>query len=185
MDEGEVFVLNQLMPTAKIHSQIGFMPQNDALYDELSGLDNLLFFGRLYGGTKQQRKERAQQVLELMDLLPDQKKLVKNYSGGMKKRLSLAITLFHRPQLLILDEPTVGIDPILREKIWQVFHELKAGGTTIVLSTHVMDEAMKCDTVAMIYAGKLVAYDTVSALIQKTPNHKLEEIFFLAQEGRL
>lgn len=115
--------------------------------------------------------------MELVELSSDAGKKVINYSGGMKKRLSLAISLLHSPKLLILDEPTVGIDPILRQKIWQKFYELKGQGKTIIVTTHVMDEAIKCDRLGLIYGGGIIACDRVETLLKRTKNNSIEELF--------
>jgi ABC-2 type transport system ATP-binding protein len=103
----------------------------------------------------------------------------------MKKRLSLAITLMHSPQLLILDEPTVGIDPILRKKIWDEFYRLKDQGKTIVVTTHVMDEAIKCDRLGLIYSGGIIACDMVGSLLGRTKNNTIEELFMERGENTL
>jgi ABC-2 type transport system ATP-binding protein len=114
-----------------LYAEMGFMPQSDALYGDLSGLNNLLFFGGLYGMKGKDLKDKAFQVLEMLDLYEDRDKLAANYSGGMKKRLSLAIALLHNPTFLLLDEPTVGIDPILRQAIWEQFYKLRDNGVTL------------------------------------------------------
>jgi len=102
----------------------------------------------------------------------------------MKKRLSLAIAILHQPDVLFLDEPTVGIDPILRRQIWDQFQAIRANGTTIIVSTHVMDEVLECDRAALIYNGRLIAYDTVPHLLDQTENGRVEELFLIAgREG--
>ena len=116
---GQVHVLGQKMPQLAMLSQIGYMAQSDALYTELTAQENLAFFAALYGLKGAKCKQRIQAVMELVDLSDHLKKQVSNYSGGMKRRLSLAISLLHEPSILILDEPTVGIDPVLRKSIWQ------------------------------------------------------------------
>jgi len=181
-DKGEIFIDSVLVPKMSLFAQIGFMPQADALYPDLSGLDNLMFFGRLYGLTGKQLMNRAVELLAFIDLLADKDKLVFNYSGGMKKRLSLIIALLHEPPYLILDEPTVGIDPVLRKKIWDYFRVLAKNGKTLVISTHVMDEAESCDKCALIYQGRLLAFDTVSNLKASTKSDRLEELFFNASQ---
>jgi len=100
----------------------------------------------------------------------------------MKKRLSLAITLLHNPSILLLDEPTVGIDPVLRKSIWDRFEDLRLSGKTIVVSTHVMDEAARCQRAALLYEGRLIENDTTENLLLKTRSGSLEELFFTAQE---
>ena len=177
-DEGSIRIGDITIPSLDALRVIGYMPQNEALYGDLSGLDNLMFFGRMYGIKNTELKRRAHEVLELVDLEADFGKKVGLYSGGMKKRLSLAVALLAEPSLLILDEPTVGIDPLLRRKIWEQFHELKAKGKTIIISTHVMDEAELCDRVALINNGGIIACDSVDMLKSRTKSHTLEELFF-------
>lgn len=176
-DQGTVRVMDYVIPSLKALEIIGYMPQNDALYSDLSGYDNLMFFGGMYHMNKQEIRKRAKEVLELVELEKEAKKKVINYSGGMKKRLSLAVALLHSPRVLILDEPTVGIDPILRKKIWEEFYELKAQGKTIIVTTHVMDEATKCDRLGLIYNGNIIACDTVGTLLARAKNNSIEELF--------
>jgi ABC-2 type transport system ATP-binding protein len=181
-DEGFVNVMDYSIPDLKALDHIGYMPQNDALYTDLSGYDNLMFFGGMYHMNKAELKSRADEVLSLVELTGDGRKRVINYSGGMKKRLSLAVALLHSPKLLILDEPTVGIDPILRKKIWDEFNELKKQGKTIIVTTHVMDEAIKCDRLGLIYNGRIIACDTVPELLGRTKNNSIEELFLTGGE---
>jgi ABC-2 type transport system ATP-binding protein len=141
-DRGSLKVMDYTVPDLRVLQSIGYMPQNDALYNDLSGYDNLMFFGGMYPIKKQEQKRRAEEVLKLVELDKSRDKRVANYSGGMRKRLSLAIALLHNPRILILDEPTVGIDPILRKKIWEEFDRQKEQGKTIIVTTHVMDEAI-------------------------------------------
>ena len=165
------------MPSLKVVSEFGYMAQSDALYDDLSGLDNVIFFASIFGMKGKYAKQRAKEVLELVELDKDANKLVKNYSGGMKRRLSLAIALVHSPKLLILDEPTVGIDPVLRKKFWDEFKRIQAKGCTIILTTHVMDEAYKCDNLVLIREGKIIAKGSVDEIIQSSGTKDIEEAF--------
>jgi len=181
-DGGEIIIDNRKMPDMKILKKIGYMPQNDALYNDISGYDNLLFFGRLYGLKGKQLEERVEKTLKLLDLYDDKDKIVSKYSGGMKKRLSLSIALLHNPEILILDEPTVGIDPVLRKAVWDELVLLANEGKTVIISTHVMDEAKKCDKAALIYNGEIIVYDSVEVLDKQT-NGNLEKLFFRNQEG--
>ena len=174
---GDVYILGTLMPKLNMLQQIGYMAQSDALYTELTAIENLEFFASLYGLRGQHRAQRIQEVMKLVNLKEHLYKQVGQYSGGMKRRLSLAISLLHEPALLILDEPTVGIDPILRQSIWRELRSLTAKGTTIVLTTHVMDEAEKCDRLGMIRDGELLAVDSPQALIDATQSSTLEEAF--------
>jgi ABC-2 type transport system ATP-binding protein len=157
---GSVLVLNQTMPSLKVVQEIGYMAQADALYEDLNAIDNLLFFGAIYGWTGSKAKRRASEILELVDLAEHSKQPIHSFSGGMKRRLSLAIALFHDPKLLILDEPTVGIDPVLRQQFWKEFDRLKSKGRTIIITTHVMDEAERCDRLGLLRDGRMIAYGT-------------------------
>jgi ABC-2 type transport system ATP-binding protein len=179
-DTGNIQLNNIQMPNLKILKKIGYMPQNDALYDDLSAESNLRFFGGLYHLGKSKLDQRIEEVLELVDLTEHRKKLVRNFSGGMKKRLSLAASILHQPDVLFLDEPTVGIDPVLRRTIWDQFQEIKKSGTTIIVSTHVMDEVTECDKAALIYNGSLIEYDSVEKLLKKTNTGRVEELFLMA-----
>lgn len=185
VDQGQISIDGVKVPSMKLYSAMGFMPQSDALYADITGLDNLLFFGGLYKMKGKALRERTGEVLKLLNLYEDKDKLVANYSGGMKKRLSLAVALLHHPRFLLLDEPTVGIDPLLRQSIWQQFHKLRDQGVSIIVSTHVMDEATKCDRTALIYKGALVADDTTENLVAKTQGGNIEELFFMAKEAKL
>ena len=182
-DEGEIFIGGKRIPNMEILKHIGFMPQSDALYTDISGYDNLLFFGRFFGLKGSALKKSAEKILSFVNLFEDKDKLVINYSGGMKKRLSLAIALMHNPEVLVLDEPTVGIDPVLKKTIWDEFEDLRQKGTTLIISTHVMDEAEKCRMAALIYDGRLIAFDEVKKLIDSSKSGKLEELFFTANKG--
>ena len=147
---------------------LGLAPQSIALYEELSALDNLTFFGSLYSLGSDKLKERIATVLDFVGLTDRAKDRVEKYSGGMKRRLNLAITLLHDPDVLLLDEPTVGVDPQSRNKLFESVLELKEQGKTIVYTTHYMEEAEKlCDRVGIIDHGKMLALDTVDALINQ------------------
>ena len=184
-DNGNITFDNIVVPNLSLLKRIGFMPQNDALYDDLTGEDNLNFFAQLYGMKKSEIKRRSSEVLEVVELEADRKKYVRHYSGGMKKRLSLAAALIHEPDVLLLDEPTVGIDPVLRRSVWNQFKKMKEAGKTLIVSTHVMDEVYECDKAALLYNGKLINYDSVDNLLSDTEHGKVEELFFkaAAQQG--
>ena len=174
---GSINVLGTKMPNLNVMKEIGYMAQSDALYTELSAKENLEFFASIYGLKGEKRKQRIQSVMELVNLTDDLNKPVQNYSGGMKRRLSLAAALLHEPKMLILDEPTVGIDPVLRKSIWDEFVHLSQNGTTIIVTTHVMDEADKCERLAMLREGKLIATGSPNELKAETTSTTLEEAF--------
>ncbi len=174
---GSIYVLGERMPKLEAMHQIGYMAQADALYNELTAQENLQFFAALYGLKGPLRRQRIREVMDLVDLTADLKKIVSNYSGGMKRRLSLAAALLHQPKLLILDEPTVGIDPVLRQSIWNELHRLCDNGTSILVTTHVMDEAEKCHRLGMIRGGRLIATGTPETLKRDTGTSTIEQAF--------
>ncbi|QYR20037.1 ABC transporter ATP-binding protein [Paenibacillus sp. sptzw28] len=185
-DSGTVRLLGEPMPKLAMLQRFGYMAQSDALYNELTAKENLVFFASLYGLTGVRRSRRINESMAIVNLLDDLNKPVAAYSGGMKRRLSLAISLLHEPELLVLDEPTVGIDPVLRKSVWKELSEMRKRGTTIILTTHVMDEADKCDRLALIRDGKLTAVDTPDAIKNKTGSSTIEEAFItLGGGGRI
>ena len=145
---------------------IGLVPQNLAIYPNLTAAENLRFFGRLYGLRSAQLDERVRWGLGIADLAARSAHRAGNFSGGMLRRLNLACALLHEPELLLLDEPTVGVDPQARNHIYETITELKATGMTIVHSTHMMEEAERlCDRVAIMDHGQILAVDSVAGLI--------------------
>lgn len=174
---GDTFVLGEKMPQLNLMNEIGYMAQSDALYSMLSGEDNLAFFAQVYGMKKEQYRGRIREVMELVRLEEDQSRPVFAYSGGMKRRLSLAMAILHRPRVLILDEPTVGIDPLLRQDIWAELYRMCDQGVTIVVTTHVMDEALKCHRLAMMRRGRLIAEGTPQELQDNIGAKTIEEAF--------
>ncbi len=148
--------------------QLGIAPQALAIYEELSARDNLEFFGRLYGLQGNTLKSACDRVLDFVALSDRARDRVGNYSGGMKRRLNLAIALLHEPRILLLDEPTVGVDPQSRNRLFESVLALKARGMTIVYTTHYMEEAEKlCDRIGIVEQGRLLALDTVDRLIRQ------------------
>ena len=153
------------------------MAQSDALYGTLTAAENLQFFGSIYGMSKNEIKKRTEEVLELLSLSSDLHKPVEAFSGGMKRRLSLAMAMMHNPPVLVLDEPTVGIDPLLRKSIWEELNKIAAQGVTVLVTTHVMDEADKCHNLAMMRDGRLIAKGTSRELQERVGVQSLEEAF--------
>lgn len=180
-DGGEALVLATHMPNRALLGQIGYMAQDDSLYDALTGEENLRFFGRMKGVKKDALAANIAHVADVVDLTPDLKKRVSGYSGGMRRRLSLAIALLGDPELLVLDEPTVGIDPALRRKIWHELHQLRDAGRGVLITTHVMDEAELTDEVALLLDGKVMAYDAPAKLEAQYQVKTIEEVFLKAE----
>lgn len=174
---GEVFILGNKIPNRNILQSIGYMAQSDALYEDLTGKENLEFFAEIFSINKYEINKRIEYVSNLVNMQNDLNKKVKYYSGGMKRRLSLAISLIQDPKILILDEPTVGIDPKLRLSIWNELNKLKLNGKSIIITTHVMDEAQRCDKLALIRNGKIIANGTPSKLKDEFKVGTIEDIF--------
>lgn len=181
-DHGNVTINDQLMPNLNALQHIGYMAQSDALYDDMTGLEHLKFYGNIYKLKKNDLNLAIERVGEMTDLTPHLKKRVAHYSGGMKRRLSLAISLLHQPDLIILDEPTVGIDPILKRKIWQSFHALNAQGTTLIITTHIMDEAEACDKLLLLYNNKMIGFGSPARLKAHYQVESVEDIFIKVGE---
>lgn len=161
----------------KVRKRIGYVPQEIALYDDMNPWENLLFFGKMYNLPTKVLKERVNQVLEDVGLLDRKKQLVKEFSGGMKRRLNIAAALLHNPDFVIMDEPTVGIDPQSRNRIFDVIHSLKEKGISVLYITHYMEEAeLLCDHVAIIDKGHIIANDTIPKLIETLGNEFTVEV---------
>jgi len=167
-DEGLISINGHDDPTrAEVRLEIGNAPQALAIYDDLTAEENLSFFGKLYGLKGSELEERVDWSLEFAVLTERRRSLVKTYSGGMKRRLNLACALVHNPPVILLDEPTVGVDPQSRNLIFDSIEELKKAGRTIIYTTHYMEEAQRlCDRVAIIDKGKILADDTIPELIR-------------------
>ena len=176
-DSGAVYVLGRRMPDRLVAPDIGYMTQASALYNELSVRQNLAFFGTLYGLRGRTLRTRIDESLALVDLAERGSSAVQTLSGGMRQRVSLACALIHEPRMLVLDEPTVGIDPELRHAFWDYFARLNGRGVTIVVSTHHLDEAARCHRIALLRFGKLLAVDTPDALRQQSGEQDFERAF--------
>ncbi len=167
LDGGELSVLGRpVSEVDRIYSQIGYMTQHKALYPDLTVQENMEFYAGLYGLKKQRREERLDELLTMVDLSEHRSRLAGALSGGMYQRLSLACTLIHEPRLLLLDEPTVGVDPRLRQTFWEYFGRLTEEGKTVLITTHLMDEAEKCQRVGYMRAGKMAADGTPEEILR-------------------
>jgi ABC-2 type transport system ATP-binding protein len=182
---GEARILGERMPSRRALGSIGYMPQSEAIYPDLSVGENLGFFARLEGHAD---RASIDEVLELVELSGRQGTPALQLSGGMRRRLSLACTLVHRPKVLFLDEPTVGVDPALRVQFWTHFRRLAAAGTTILVASHVMDEADRCDELLFVRGGKVIGRGTGTELRASAGQENLESAFLvlsgLDPEGR-
>ncbi len=167
-------------PSRQMAHLIGYMPQLHSLYAELSVWQNVDFFARIYGlNDSRERAQRVEEVIRLIDLWPRRKDSVLKLSGGMKQRVSLACAIVHGPSLLVLDEPTVGLDPEHRVTFWDYFAGLIRQGKTLIISSHTMDDAAHCDRLAFMRQGKVIAQGSPAELRQATgqPEATLEDAF--------
>ena len=186
-DSGSLTVYGE-EPSPSQAGLIGYMPQLSALYQELSIRENVDFFARMYGmSDRRTRGEAVDAAIDLVDLSARRDSPILDLSGGMRQRVSLAISLVHRPALLLLDEPTVGLDPDLRAAFWVHFRDMAAGGATMLISSHTMDDAAHCDRLAFLRGGRIIADDTPTNLRAATgvPDASLEDAFihFLHRSG--
>jgi ABC-2 type transport system ATP-binding protein len=176
---GSIRILGQT-PSRKTAHLIGYMPQLHSLYAELSVTQNVEFFARIYGlSSKTQQAKRVEEAIRLVGMWSRRNDAVLKLSGGMKQRVSLACTIVHNPPLLFLDEPTVGLDPELRATFWEYFSALTKQGVTLIISSHTMDDAAHCDSLAFMRDGKVIAKGTPNDLKQATghPGATLEDAF--------
>jgi ABC-2 type transport system ATP-binding protein len=176
---GSVVVLGERAPVRRARREMGFMPQDEALYLDLTAQQNLRFFGSLFGMSRAALDEAIPLVLAQVRLADEGNKVVDSFSGGMKRRLSLAVALLHKPRLLVLDEPTVGLDPVHRIELWKGFRELAKGGSALLITTHVMDEAVSCDNLVMVREGVKIAEGSPAALVEQAGASTLEEAFLV------
>jgi ABC-2 type transport system ATP-binding protein len=174
---GTIRVLGRPMPDRTVAMRIGYMTQANALYGDLTARENLAFFGAVYGLHGARLRRRIEAVLDLVGLTERGGATVGTLSGGMRQRVSLACALIHEPRLLFLDEPTVGIDPELRMAFWDYFKRLNAEGVTILVSTHHLDEAARCDQLALLRFGRLLAVDSPDALRRQSGEEDFDRAF--------
>ncbi len=157
-----------------LRRRIGYVPQGGSLYADLTALENLRFYADLFGVPRAERNRRAQDLLALSRLAPFGSRLARNLSGGMRQKLALCAALIHRPEVLFLDEPTLGVDPVSRRDFWLLIHQLQQQGLTLMVSTPYLDEAERCHRVGLMHRGRLVACDAPSALRRLLPGALLE-----------
>ncbi len=174
---GKIFIGGEEIDrdSAAIKNRMGIVPQSSNLEDDLNAWENLEYHGMLYGMNKKDRRKRAEELLDFVGLLDRKNDIARHYSGGMKRKMMIAKALMHRPEIILMDEPTVGLDAAIRRKIWDLIRELHAQGMTVFLTTHYLDEAqMLCTRVGMIHEGRLVKTGTPEEMIREAGRHVLE-----------
>ena len=170
---GSITVFGHEAGSKDLRTRIGYFTQSASIYTDLTCLENLRYFAQILG----QSEISVHEVLELVDLTKNQKQLASSLSGGERARLALATALLGRPELLILDEPTVGLDPVLRRDLWNLFHKLADQGKTLLISSHVMDEADRCDSLFLLRDGRILAGGTPQELKAKANTDEMEVVF--------
>ena len=180
---GEASVLGHPLPPRAALPRIGYMPQDLAVYPDLTVEENLALFGRLVGMDEAAVDRRTGEVLRLVDIAERRGDLAGHLSGGMKRRMSLAAALLHDPDLLLLDEPTVGVDPELRAAFWRYFGVLAGRGKTVLITTHYMEEAARCDRVALLHQGRLLAHGPPREIKARTAAENLDDAFLALVRG--
>ncbi len=160
----------------QVKERIGYMPQQFSLYGDLTVSENLKFFADLYRVPEKEYRKRREELLSFSQLALFQDRLARNLSGGMQKKLALACNLFHSPAVLLLDEPTTGVDPVSRKELWQFLYQLNNQGATILLTTPYMNEAQQCHRVGLVYEGRLLTHESPQRLIEEMPGEIIELI---------
>jgi ABC-2 type transport system ATP-binding protein len=170
-DKGEALVLGKdvVKHFLELRKRIGYMPQKFSLYQDLTVRENLVFFADIFGVRKSERKERMDRLLSFSRLGPFQNRRGRDLSGGMKQKLALSCTLIHTPEILFLDEPTTGVDPVSRREFWEILFDLKKQGITILVSTPYMDEAQRCDELLFLHRGAIMKYGRPDKLLGQYP----------------
>lgn len=173
VESGTVRVLGEPAGSRALRARVGYVTQAPSVYDDLTITANLGYFARIYGVPK----ERIAEVIETVGLGSHATKFVRNLSGGQRARVSLATALLNRPEVLILDEPTVGLDPVLRAELWDTFHRLADEGATLLVSSHVMDEAERCDRLVLMRDGQILANASPAEVLRQADAATIEEAF--------
>lgn len=177
--KGSVSVLGMPAGSSRLHSVVGYVTQDPSVYTDLTVTENLVYFASLLGTDKGQVKS----VIAEVDLAEFADAVVSRLSGGERARVSLAVALLGSPKVLLLDEPTVGLDPVLRQKLWSTFRDLAAKGITLLVTSHVMDEADRCDEIVFVREGRVLASGTPVSLIESTGASDMEGAFLKLAEG--
>ena len=177
--EGSIGVLGEPAGSRGLRSRVGYLTQAASVYDDLSVVENLAFFARVLGVDSGE----VDRCVDAVDLRSHARQVVRNLSGGQRSRASLAVALLGRPDLLVLDEPTVGLDPVLRESLWDMFHRLADDGAAVLVSSHVMDEAERCDRLLLMRDGVFLAEGSPAAIKRQAGVDDVEQAFLAIVRG--
>lgn len=167
----------------KIKQNIGYMSQKFSLYDNLTPLENIRFFAGIYGMPSKEIKEKSDELINVLGLRSEAKKLVRSLPLGWKQKLAFSVAIFHSPKIVFLDEPTGGVDPVTRRQFWDMIYEAASNGITVFVTTHYMDEAEYCNRVTIMVDGKIEALDTPANLKKQFGYHAMEDVFYALARG--
>lgn len=177
LSTGSIGIFGEAAGSRALRRRISYMTQEQSVYPDLTVRQNLTYFAQMLGVPKAERTRVVTEAISRVDLAEQANQLVAELSGGQRQRVSLAVALLGAPELMVLDEPTVGLDPALRQRIWDLFRELASSGTTIIISSHVMDEAERCDELMLMRDGALLASGTPGHLLRQTGTNSVEQSF--------
>lgn len=177
ISSGSIVVGDLPAGSAKLRTKMSYMTQEASVYNDLTVAENLRYFATMFGLPRKAMKDAISDILRTVDMSTLAGHVVGRLSGGQKQRVSLAVALIGYPKFMVLDEPTVGLDPVLREQLWHLFRELAAKGTTLIISSHVMDEAERCGDLLLIRNGELLAHGSPRALCEQTATKTVEQSF--------
>ncbi len=180
VESGAITVLGRPAGAAELRQSVGYVTQSTSVYGDLTVRSNLRYFAKVLGAPR----DDVDRVIDEVDLVDGADQLVNQLSGGQQSRVSLAVALLGSPELLVLDEPTVGLDPVLRRDLWALFHRLARTGISLLVSSHVMDEASRCDRLLLLRDGELLADATLQSLLERTGTTDVEQAFLSLIEGR-
>lgn len=175
--KGSIEVLGHPAGSAELRNAVTYMTQELSVYSDLTVNENLIYFARMSGQSRADAQKSVKELLATIDMPDKAIALVGDLSGGQKQRVSLAVALIGSPKLMVLDEPTIGLDPALRDRLWRLFNEIAARGTTLIISSHSMDEARRCEDLVLIREGEIIAHSSPKELLRKTGTGSVEQAF--------
>jgi ABC-2 type transport system ATP-binding protein len=177
VQKGSINILGLPVGSPGLRRELSYMTQELSVFLDLTVKENLAYFATMIGIKRKELGKTIRQALEAVDLTDKSRSLVSDLSGGQKQRVSLAVALLGSPKIMVLDEPTVGLDPVLRDNLWNLFRKLAAGGTSLIISSHSMEEAERCDDLVLIRAGRVIAHMAPDELTRQTGTKTIEQSF--------
>lgn len=177
VSKGSIEIFGRSAGSPELRNTLTYMTQELSIYSDLTVRENLIYFSRMAGQSRTEARTTVKELLKVVDIPDKSNTLVSNLSGGQKQRVSLAVALIGSPKLMVLDEPTIGLDPALRDRLWQLFNTIASRGTTLIISSHSMDEARRCEDLVLIREGEIIAHSSPQELLHKTGTNTVEKAF--------